>query len=180
MALIQGLRTIYLFHVALSCLCSVCLLSGCSPTSTDSSVIRREGEPDVMSVDSKDAEMNAAIKQAQQTSTNFLSVLVAPKTNQTDFSVKRPYTTKDGKSVEHIWISEVSYDGKLLHGKIGDEPVNIPDLKLNDPVSFPPSEISDWIYLDDGKIVGGYTIRILRKHMSAQDAAEFDQHLQFK
>jgi uncharacterized protein YegJ (DUF2314 family) len=58
--------------------------------------------------------------------------------------------------------------------------VNIPNLKLDEPVSFSPSELSDWMYLEDGKIVGGYTIRVLRNHMPAAEAVDFDRHLQFK
>jgi uncharacterized protein YegJ (DUF2314 family) len=161
----------------LICFCVVSLFSGCG---RGERVVHREGEPDVVKVDSDDAEMNAAISQARQTTDVFLRVLAAPRSNQTDFSAKRPYPTKDGSSKEHIWISQLSYDGKLLHGKISDDPVNIPNLKIDDAVSFSPSELSDWMYLEDGKIVGGYTIRVLRKHMSAQEGADFDKRLQFK
>ena len=162
-------------RIILCCLCIISLIAGCGRKQR---VLHREGEPDVTSVDSDDVEMNAAISQAQQATNIFLGVLAAPKPNQTDFSAKRPYPTKAGN--EHIWISHLSYDGKLLHGKVGDDPVNIPNLKLDDAVSFPPSELSDWMYLEDGKIVGGYTIRIIRKHMSVKEGADFDSHLQFK
>jgi uncharacterized protein YegJ (DUF2314 family) len=166
---------LFFFTVAVAC------SNGCNRNSVDSRVVHREGEPDVISVDSDDAEMNAAIAQARQTTGAFLQVLAAPKPNQSDFSAKRPYpTSSDRASQEHIWIPHLTYDGKLLHGKVGDEPLNIPNLKFDQPVTFPPGELSDWMYLEDGKIVGGYTIRVLRKHMSEEEAAEFDRHLQFK
>ena len=165
---------IFRFVLIIGCMAS--FATGCGRES----VVHREGEPDVISVDSADAEMNTAISQARQTVDDFLRVLATPKPNQTDFSAKRPYPTKNGSGDEHIWISHLTYDGKLLHGRVGDDPVNIANLKIDDEVSFPPAELSDWMYLEDGKIVGGYTIRVLRKRMSAQEGAEFDSHLQFK
>ncbi|MGC3991527.1 MAG: DUF2314 domain-containing protein [Chthoniobacteraceae bacterium] len=161
--------------------CLAGAISGCKRSERNPDVLHRDGDPDVIYVDSEDAEMNAAIAHAQSTKAEFLQTLQAAKPNQTDFSAKRPYlTNKGGTDREHIWVSNLSYDGKLLHGTIGDDPVNIPHLKLGDPVSFPPDELSDWMYLEDGKIVGGYTIRVLRKRMSPQDATDFDQNMQFK
>ena len=165
---------ILIFFGALTFIC------GCNRKPIDQRVVHREGQPDVINVGDQDAEMNAAISQARQTTDKFLRTLASQKPNQTDFSVKRSYPTKDGSGNEHIWISHLSYDGKLLQGTISDEPVNISNLKLNDPVSFPPVELSDWMYLEDEKVVGGYTIRVLRKHMPVDEAADFDRHLQFK
>ena len=41
-------------------------------------------------------------------------------------------------------------------------------------------ELTDWMYFEDGKVVGGYTIRVLRTRMNAEDGAEFDRQMQFK
>lgn len=158
------------------------LLSSCSRKAEDPKILHRDHQPDVINVDSGDEKMNAAITQARQTTASYLQILVSPKPNQTGFSVKRPYATAEGSDTdqEHIWISNLSYDGKLLHGTVGDEPANIPHLKFGEPVSFSPSELSDWMYLEDGKIVGGYTIRVLRNQMPDKERAEFDKQLQFK
>jgi len=160
--------------------CVMSFAIGCGRNAADQTVVHRDGEPDVISVDSDDAEMNAAISQARHSTDEFLRILAAPKANQTDFSAKRRYPKKSGEGGEHIWISNLTYDGKLLHGKVSDDPVNIANLKIDDEVSFPPAQLTDWMYMEDGKIVGGYTIRVLRKRMSAQEGADFDSHLQFK
>lgn len=154
------------------------LLPGCERKSASSGAGNGDG---VIKVGPEDAEMSAAIAHAVETKEAFLQALAAPKPNQRDFSVKRPYATGGGDTErEHIWISSLSYDGKLLHGTINDDPVNIPHLKLGDAASFSPSELTDWMYLEDGKVVGGYTIRVLRKRMSAEERAEMDKHLDFK
>ena len=159
---------------------AVVISTGCKRKSAGQSVIHRTGEPDVAVVDAEDAEMNAAILQAQQTTKSFLQILVAPMPNQTDFSVKRPYPAKGSSDKEHIWISHLSFDGNLLHGTIENDPVGIEHLQLGDPVSFPPAELSDWMYLEDGKIVGGYTTRVSYNHMTAAEKADFDRRLHFK
>jgi uncharacterized protein YegJ (DUF2314 family) len=134
----------------------------------------------IVEFQSSDAEMNAAIADARRTINDFLKVLASPKSDQQNFSVKAPYPTKSHPGQEHIWISNLSFDGKLLHGNVNDEPGDIADLKNGDRVSISPSQISDWMYLEDGKIVGGFTIRVIRNHMSAGEAADFDQHFRFK
>jgi uncharacterized protein YegJ (DUF2314 family) len=162
-------------------LCTAALFPGCRRPPTDTNSVHRDGQPDVTYVRSEDPEMNAAIALAQKTTDTFLQALTARQPNQKGFSVKRPYpTTAGGNAREHIWISNVTFDGKLLHGTVGDEPVNIPNLKFDEPVAFPPGELTDWMYLEDGKIVGAYTTRILRKRLSPEEGAEFDRHLQFK
>jgi len=160
--------------------CCMNFATGCGRKAVDQPAVQRKDEPDVVNVDSDDVEMNTAISKARESTAEFLQILTSPKPNQTDFSAKRPYPKKSGSGGEHIWISDLTYDGKLLHGKVGDDPVDIANLKIGDEVSFPPAELTDWLYLEDGKIVGGYTIRVLRKRMSPQEGADFDSRLQFK
>ena len=47
-------------------------------------------------------------------------------------------------------------------------------------VSVNPNEISDWLYIDNGKLVGGYSVRVLYSELSPQDKQEFDRAADFK
>jgi hypothetical protein len=42
-----------------------------------------------------------------------------------------------------------------------------------------PEEISDWMYVDNGRLVGGTTVRVLRNSASEEEGAEFDQSVPF-
>jgi uncharacterized protein YegJ (DUF2314 family) len=42
------------------------------------------------------------------------------------------------------------------------------------------SEISDWFYIDNGKLVGGYTIRVLYSRMSPEEKKDFNEHAGMK
>jgi uncharacterized protein YegJ (DUF2314 family) len=40
--------------------------------------------------------------------------------------------------------------------------------------------ISDWMYVHEGRLVGGYTIRVMRDRLSPAERLRFDQGLPFK
>jgi len=146
--------------LAILILVAVILASSHTESAT---VSEREAEPGTVEVDAGDPEMNAAIQQARKTIQTFLQQLLAPKPNQTHFSVKKPFPVgKDGEN-EHIWIDDLRYDGKRLHGRISNTPVDMRSLKPGAPVSLLPSEISDWMILEDGAIVGGFS-RLMEKN----------------
>ena len=136
-------------------------------------VTERQSEPDTVTVDAEDAEMNAAIKRARESVQTFLKYLVARKPNQTHFSVKKPFPVGNDGGNEHLWINDLRYDGKQLYGRISNTPVDLRSLKSGDPVSLLPSEISDWMILEDGAIVGGFTFRVLWKRMTLQEQIQY-------
>ncbi|MFT4513071.1 MAG: hypothetical protein ACI89X_000765 [Planctomycetota bacterium] len=50
---------------------------------------------------------------------------------------------------------------------IGNEPVDIEGLELGSKVTRKLGELSDWIYFEDGEMVGGYTVKVLQKQAVA-------------
>lgn len=154
----------------------LCLMS-CTKSEQKEPVVKRAGEPDVFSVSSQDQEMDRAIITARTTIRLFLDALKAPKPNQSGFSIKKPY--KDGKLVEHIWLTNVTFDGKMLHGVANNEPLDVKNVKLGDKATVLPEEISDWVYIEDGKLKGGYTIRVFYNHQSPEEKKRFLQQTGF-
>lgn len=45
---------------------------------------------------------------------------------------------------------------------------------------FTVQEISDWLYLDDDRLVGGYTIRYVTDRMTPEDKRRFGQESGFR
>jgi uncharacterized protein YegJ (DUF2314 family) len=43
-------------------------------------------------------------------------------------------------------------------------------VKLGQRVAIPEDQISDWLYLKRGKMVGNETVRVLMKHSSPEEA----------
>ena len=122
------------------------LAGGCS---------RPAPEDRISYVSAGDAKMNAAMATARATVGKFKTALASPASDQTGFSVKMP-VTEDGKT-EHMWLADVTYDGKSFHGTINNEPEMVKSVKLGQKVSVDATGISDWMYVDKGALVGGYT-----------------------
>lgn len=138
----------------------------------------RPDNPPIVSVDENDAAMNGAIQRARQEVGTFIQALQNPRPNQSTFAVKKEFT--EGDTSEHMWIVSPTYDGSAFRGRLDNEPGELKNVKLGDAVTISPKEISDWMYVEDDKLVGGYTIRVLRDRLSADEKREHDASLPFK
>jgi uncharacterized protein YegJ (DUF2314 family) len=128
-------------------------------------------------VSGEDPEVNSAIAQARSTVDTFITSLQNPGQNQTYFSIKAKIV--DGEHSEHMWLYDVGFDGNQFQGKIGNNPLNVKNVSLGDDLVLGPSEISDWMIVEDNTLVGGYTIRVIRNRLSDEDRKKFDQDLPF-
>jgi uncharacterized protein YegJ (DUF2314 family) len=132
----------------------------------------------VTAVDENDPRMNAAMDKARATVKSFIAALQSPQPGQSDFTVKMAFT--DGSNTEHMWLGSVSYDGNLFHGTVSNVPETVKGVAIGQPARVAPAKISDWMYRENGKVVGGYTVRVLRETLSPRERADFDQQLQFR
>ncbi len=132
---------------------------------------------DIKSVRSDDPQMLAAINKARDSLRQFCDALAHPKPNQKSFVLKVAF--QRGDEVEHIWVADLNLSGKNPQGVIADEP-RMKGLRFMQQVSFDPADITDWMYIEDGRLVGGYTTRLLRERMSAEERKQFDASVPYK
>jgi uncharacterized protein YegJ (DUF2314 family) len=156
------------------------LSGGCNQPPSANRSSQRLGSPEdpVRLVSSGDAKMNTAMATARSTVGEFTAALASPTADQSGFSVKMP--VEEGGKTEHMWLADVSYDGKSFHGTINNDPEMVKSVKLGQKVSVDASGISDWMYIEKGVLVGGYTIRVLRDTMSPTERADFDKNVPFE
>jgi uncharacterized protein YegJ (DUF2314 family) len=123
----------------------------------------------VISVADTDAEMNAAIARARATLPVFWASYEASKPSETAHSLKVRFLTSGNG--EHIWMDQVK---RLPSGdyaaRFADMPQNMPGKRLGDLAQFSEADISDWMFMRNGKIVGGETIKPLLKSMPIAEA----------
>ena len=62
---------------------------------------------------------------------------------------------------------------------VDNRPAHVPGLKIGDRTSVNPDEITDWSYVDHGKLVGGYTIRVLYAELSPEERRDFEKRADF-
>jgi uncharacterized protein YegJ (DUF2314 family) len=127
----------------------------------------------MLNVSSDDEVMNTAIQYAKESLPLFIAELIQPKPTQTYFSIKAMIPYGVGGSTEHIWLEDVTYSGSTFMGKLANEPVYVKGFHLHDQISIKPEFVSDWMIIDSGRLLGGFTLLVLLKNMTPDKKAEF-------
>jgi uncharacterized protein len=99
-----------------------------------------------------------------------LAAVKAPFSDDDD----RPRRSKDTPSVEHMWISDVDFDGVNVRGVLMNSPNWVRSVREGDKVRVPLDEISDWMYVIGGEAYGGHTVNLLRSRMGGRERKEHD------
>jgi uncharacterized protein YegJ (DUF2314 family) len=122
----------------------------------------------VVNVDENDPEMLVAIAKARESLPQFWQVFEDRARGESDFALKVKITDKNG--TEHFWATEIErQDGRTM-ATINNDPNIVASVKLGDRIEIPEADISDWLYLRDGKMVGNETLRPLLKTMPTDEA----------
>jgi uncharacterized protein YegJ (DUF2314 family) len=135
-------------------------------------------EPEFYQVPKNNTAMHLAVQEARKTIKTFVAALRHPAPGQEDFELKKRFV--QGDQVEHIWLSNVKIVGNHFEGQIDNQPRKIQGLQLGQVVSVKRNEISDWLYIENGTLVGGYTVRAHYDQLTPQQKQEFDREADFK
>jgi len=93
----------------------------------------------------------------------FFRRLARSETGESNFSVKYPFTADgdSGVDTEHIWLTGIHFKDGRYYGTLAGTPVYVSGIKRGDTVVFIADNITDWMYVRNGKIVGGLSIKYL-------------------
>src|SRR4051812_9160397 len=128
----------------------------------------------VVNVANDDVHMNWAIEKARATLHYFQNSLIAPGANQQYFSVK--VLIEDGTNNEHLWLTSPSFDDEgNLFGIVGNKPVYVTSVHEDQRIGIDAQFISDWMIIEDGRLIGGYTIRAIRDGLPEAERLDFDR-----
>ena len=124
-----------------------------------------------------DVELEAAIQQARNTLDKFTDRIASPHPDRTFVAVKVRFFPPDDLP-QDIWVDEITYTGSSFRGNMGDD---IPSLKLiaGEKIVVPAEDIVDWMIVEDGQLVGGYTIRLAYQRMSPEEKERFLETLDY-
>ena len=141
---------------------AICLLiAACSPATTQ--VFPTQWNEDV--------EREAAFRQARETLDSFIQKVEVSQPNRSLIAVKVRFFLPDG-STQDLWVDRISYGDGSFHGTMGDD---IPTLKLSvdDKITIKRDDIVDWMIVENGKLIGGYTIRLAFQRMTPEEKQRF-------
>ena len=118
-----------------------------------------------------DVEMEAAFQQARDTLDSFIQKIGTPQANRTLVAVKVRFVLPDD-STQDLWVDRIAYSDGSFQGTMGDD---IPTLKLSidDKITISRKDIVDWMIVEDGKLIGGYTIRLAFQRMTPEQKERF-------
>lgn len=154
--------------------------AGCNNKEKEAILARRAALLDLMHGNSGDPDIEAAIQKSKATVAKFLDVLKAPGAGQSHFIVWREFPTDKPGKRQILIVNDLSFDGKLIHGRLDDrtaQPGN--GAPRNGLVSFPPEEICDWMFNENGKAVGGRMLRVLKQKMTEKEWSSYAKVITF-
>ncbi|GAA5505950.1 YegJ family protein [Novipirellula caenicola] len=131
-------------------------ISGCGKTTPETLVTSGYDEQ----------EMDTAISRARAEVDSFISELSQP--TGTDHAVKAPI--EDAGETEHFWLTDVSFQNGEFKGTINNDPGVVSNVEIGQSWTVKKTEISDWMFMRDGKMHGNYTMRPLLKTMPEEEA----------
>ncbi len=130
-----------------------------------------------VAVPSDDEPIRAAARQARESPDSFIERLSAPGPGQSDFSVKVPI--RDGEGTHYLWLQEISFDGAHFRGALGPDAAGIKGHAPGERVEVDRSKVEDWMYVEAGKLVGGFSLRAIRDQLAGEARKQFERSMWF-
>lgn len=90
------------------------------------------------------------------------------------FSDEGGTPTRNTPDVEHMWFSEIDFDGRYVSGILVNSPNWLRTIQKGDHVRVAVGNISDWMYAISQKVFGAFTVQVLRSRMDAPERQEHD------
>jgi uncharacterized protein YegJ (DUF2314 family) len=118
----------------------------------------------VTAISGDDPRMRAAVEEARKRWPEFVSAFEA-RSPAGKFAVKAPFT--DGTNTEFMWVSVTGIENDVIYGTLDSDPVNVTSVKADQRVKVQLSELNDWMFLKDKKVIGGFTTKVLMSQRRA-------------
>lgn len=83
-------------------------------------------------------------------------------------------TKREGPSHEHMWVSDVMFDGKHIRGTLMNSPNWLSNVQEGDAVTTTLAELGDWMFAIHGKAYGAHTVNLMRSRMSPAELQSHD------
>jgi uncharacterized protein YegJ (DUF2314 family) len=137
---------------------------------------RRATIAPIVHIDKDDPAMVQAIATARATMPDFIHALQTPAAGRRDFAIKALFPDLQ----EHMWVSDPRYSDGVFTGALGNIPASSTTLRLGDEVRVPEDCVSDWKYVQNDVLAGGYSLRLIRNRMNDKAREDLDSRLDFK
>lgn len=84
-------------------------------------------------------------------------------------------TFTEGETREHMWVTGVTLENGRYRGSLASVPVRVRGVAAGDRVWVSPSAVTDWVVVEDGMMIGGFTVMELRRSLTPKQRQEHDR-----
>jgi len=133
----------------------------------------------IMRVDQDDAEIERIAEDARNTLYVFFRYLTRAGAKGEHCYVKYPFTADDDSGVnrEQIWLTGIQFKNGRYFGVLAGAPLYLSGMKKGDTVIIDMDTITDWMYVQSGKIIGGESIKYLLGRIPEDQRSDREQEL---
>jgi uncharacterized protein YegJ (DUF2314 family) len=114
-----------------------------------------------MQVEQIDEEILQIAEDARNTLPSFFRHLNRPGAGEEQFCVKYPFAADNDGGIEQVWLTSIYFKNGYYYGVLASSPILISGIKKGDKVTFEADNITDWMYMRNDRIIGGYSIKYL-------------------
>lgn len=115
-------------------------------------------------VTANDTKMAEASQRANSMWAVFANAFERRSPDQT-FAVKAPFSDKS--ETEYMWLIVSDINEEIVTGTLDNAPIYLQNIGAGDIVSVTIDQIDDWLYTDQGEVVGGFTTEALTRQLAA-------------
>ena len=155
-------------------------LAGCTQKAAPAlePVTLDDRRPEVVRIAVDDPLTARGIVEARRTAGEFLRAYRARGSTQRDFRFKMLAAEKG--LVEQYWVTLESATDDAFTGIVANHPGDITGVKFGERVTVPAGEISDWMFVENGVLKGGYSVRLMRDRLQPEERPAFEREMGFR
>ncbi|MBZ9978101.1 YegJ family protein [Mesorhizobium sp. BR-1-1-10] len=143
------------------------MMLACAPGSAGAQAANPNDDKALMFA-TDDPEMATATAKALASLDEFLALAGTPPSGTDRFKLK--VEVRDGDISEHFWVIPFQRTETGFVGILANEPAAVRNVVLGQEIEFTRDDISDWGYRHDGRQVGSFTVCVMFKRMSKEEA----------
>ena len=125
----------------------------------------------VAEVEQSDKEMERIAENARRALPTFFRNLARPEAGADNFYIKYPISGDD-EGIEQVWLGDIRVKDGVYYGRLANTPSLAAGNKKDKLITFDPDKITDWMYIQDKKIIGGQSIKYLLEKIPEEKRRE--------
>ena len=127
----------------------------------------RQAGTETVQMEQSDSELLRIAEDARRTLPVFFQHLTRAGAGENNFCIKHPFKADNGAGfvMEQVWLTGIYFKNGEYYGILAGAPMLISGMEKGDTRTFDIEAITDWMYVRNGKITGGRSIKYLLENI---------------